>query len=55
VAIYSALGIRDEALNAEIGKGLQKNPFPPLKTLRRDPHEQTEACWLHAPGFCLGM
>jgi protein-L-isoaspartate(D-aspartate) O-methyltransferase len=53
VAIYSAVGLRDETLNAEIGRALANNPFAPLKTLRRDPHEPSASCWLHAPGWCL--
>jgi protein-L-isoaspartate(D-aspartate) O-methyltransferase len=54
VAIYSAVGLRDEALNTAIGQALMKQPFPPLKALRRDAHEPAPGCWLHAPGFCWG-
>lgn len=53
VAIFNALGARDEALNAELAKALQQMPFPPLKRLRRDPHEKGAGCWLHGPTFCL--
>jgi protein-L-isoaspartate(D-aspartate) O-methyltransferase len=53
VAIYSAVGIRDEALSDELGKAMARMPFPPLKRLRRDPHDPSESCWLHTPGFCL--
>jgi len=53
VAIFNAVGARDETLNAELGKALQKMPFPPLKRLRRDAHEHSAACWLHGPTFCL--
>jgi len=53
VAIFNAVGARDETLNAELGKALQKMPFPPLKRLRRDAHENGVGCWLHGPGFCL--
>jgi protein-L-isoaspartate(D-aspartate) O-methyltransferase len=53
VAIYSAVGVRDDALNAEIGKALQKHPFPPLAALTRATHERTDACWLHTDQFCL--
>lgn len=55
VAIYSALGVRDGALNADIGKALMKHPFPPVRTLRRDAHEKGPACWLHGDGFCLQL
>lgn len=53
VAIFSAVGIRDEALNAQLGKALAANPFPRLTRLRRGPHERTDACWLHTSEFCL--
>ena len=53
VAIYSGIGLRDEALNAELGKALMRNPFPRIAKLRRDPHEAGPQCWLHAPRSCL--
>jgi protein-L-isoaspartate(D-aspartate) O-methyltransferase len=53
VAIYSALGLRDDALNQAIGAALGRHPMPPLSRLRREPHEATPSCWLHAPTFCL--
>lgn len=55
VAIYSALGLRDEALNAQLGQALMKSPFPPIKRLRRDTHESSASCWLHAQAFCLSL
>lgn len=55
VAIYSGIGLRDAAIDAEIGKALMKNPFPPIKTLRRDLHEPGPQCWLHGPDWCLNM
>jgi protein-L-isoaspartate(D-aspartate) O-methyltransferase len=53
VAIYSAVGLRDEALNERIGQVLTKMPMPPLKHLRRDRHDATDTCWLHRPMACL--
>ncbi len=53
VAICSAVGLRDDALNAEVGKALSRGPFAPPKRLRRDAHEASAACWLHGPTFCL--
>ena len=40
VGIYSAVGLRDEALNEQIGKALMRSSFqlPAIKRLRRDPH-----------------
>lgn len=54
VAIYSAVGLRDDATNAQLGKALARFPFAPVKSFRRDPHEPTDACWLHAPTGCWG-
>ncbi|HVD94470.1 MAG TPA: methyltransferase domain-containing protein [Vicinamibacterales bacterium] len=53
VAIYSALGVRDEIAGAALAAAMRTNPFPQLKDARRDPHEQTPACWLHAGSICL--
>lgn len=53
VAIYAAIGLRDESLNAAIGKALQRGPFVPIKRFRRDPHAETPACWLHLPDGCF--
>lgn len=55
VAIYSALGLRDETTNTQLDRALAANPFPPIKALRRDAHEASEGCWLHAPTFCLSL
>jgi protein-L-isoaspartate(D-aspartate) O-methyltransferase len=55
VAIYSALGVRDEAINPLVGQALARSPFAPVQSLRRDPHEPAPSCWLHAPGFCLSL
>ena len=53
VAIFNAVGARDESLNAELGRALQKAPFPALKRLRRDAHEPVDTCWFHGSTFCL--
>lgn len=55
VAIYGAVGIRDDALNLRIAQALKSNPFPPLARLRRDAHEPADTCWLHAAGSCLTL
>lgn len=53
VAIYSAVGIRDESIAQQLGSAMRKNPYPALKRLRRDPHDAGAACWLHSDRFCL--
>ena len=53
VAIYSAVGLRDVALNEQIGQALQRTPFPRLRKLRLDTHAPGPTCWLHGSTFCL--
>jgi len=53
VAIYSAIGLRDETTNAALGRALQRAPFVALKRLRRDPHDEGASCWLHTTAFCF--
>ena len=53
VAIYNAIGLRDDVTEKQLGAALAKNPFPPLKRLRRDRHEIGPACWCHAAEWCL--
>ena len=55
VAIYSALGLRNDEANRALGMALQRNPFPQLKSLRRDAHEPGPACWLHTPEMCWSL
>lgn len=55
VAVYSALGIRDETLNEPLGKAVQGGPakWQAVKRLRRDAHAPSPSCWFHGPAFCL--
>jgi protein-L-isoaspartate(D-aspartate) O-methyltransferase len=54
VAIYSAIGLRDEAMNAAVGKALMRGmALPPGLRLYRGAHEPGATCWLHAAGFCF--
>jgi protein-L-isoaspartate(D-aspartate) O-methyltransferase len=55
VAIYSAVGIRDAALDAPLGKAMMAGPekWLAIARLRRDPHDPTSSCWLHGASFCL--
>jgi protein-L-isoaspartate(D-aspartate) O-methyltransferase len=55
VAIYTALGVRNEQLAERLGKAMMGGPqrWQSVKQLRRDAHEPTDACWLHGERFCL--
>lgn len=55
VAIYSAIGLRDESIETGLGQALRRTSFPNLTRLRRDRHEPSPDCWLHADRFCLSM
>ena len=55
VAIYSAIGLRDEELNTALAQVLRTNPFPALRRLRRDAHEPAASCWLHGPSCCFSL
>jgi protein-L-isoaspartate(D-aspartate) O-methyltransferase len=55
VAIYSAVGLRDETMNERLGKALMRTPFPRIARVRRDAHEPTPACWLHGDELCLAL
>ena len=53
--LSSAVGIRDEWLNAALGKAMMAGPQRAMAVtrLRRGPHEPGLTCWLHGSGFCL--
>jgi len=55
VAIYSAIGLRDPALDAELGRALTRVYSIRDLRLRREPHEKTPACWFHGEGFCFSV
>lgn len=55
IAIYSAIGLRDDGLAARLGDAMRRTSFPNLTQLRRDSHESTLDCWLHGERFCLSM
>jgi protein-L-isoaspartate(D-aspartate) O-methyltransferase len=55
VAIYSAVGLRDEEIASRLGQAMRRTSFPALTHLRRDSHESSPDCWLHGGRFCLSM
>ena len=56
-AIYSAIGVRDEGLNQQLGKAMMAGPgqWQAVTRLRRDAHEPSSSCWFHAATCCLSM
>ncbi len=55
VAIYSAVGLRDEDTNQRLGKALARAQWPSLKTFRREVHEESSSCWFHGPTGCFSL
>jgi len=57
VAIYSAIGLRDETLNAFVSKLLMTGPqqWTAITRVRRDTHEPALTCRLHGASFCLSQ
>jgi protein-L-isoaspartate(D-aspartate) O-methyltransferase len=53
VAIYSAIGLRDVEIEAQLAQALARAPFPRLRRLRLDAHDRSDSCWLHVEGACL--
>jgi len=55
VAVYTALGVRDEKISERFGKAMMGGPqkWHVVTRLRRDAHEQADACWLHGETCCL--
>ena len=55
VAIYSGVGLRDDEMNAKLGKALMSGPmqWAAITRVRRDVHEPASTCWLHGAGFCI--
>jgi len=51
--IYSAVGIRNEALNNRLRETFTRGGWPTFKRLRRDPHGPSASCWLHGDSFCF--
>jgi protein-L-isoaspartate(D-aspartate) O-methyltransferase len=53
VAIFSCAGARDEAANQRLREAMSKGTWMTVQSLRREPHEAAETCWLHGENFCL--
>lgn len=53
IAIYSAIGLRDDGSNAALGQAMQRTPFLREMQLTRVAHDRADACWLHGDGYCF--
>ena len=54
IAIYSLVGLRDNASNGALSQALMRGPSgAPGTSIRRDVHLPDMTCWLHIDGSCV--
>jgi protein-L-isoaspartate(D-aspartate) O-methyltransferase len=53
VNIFPCIGARDPQMNDQLQEAFRRGTWAAVQSLRRDPHDPTEACWLHGSDFCL--
>ena len=53
VAIFPCIGSRDAESNQRLREAMTKGTWGTVASLRREPHEASETCWLHGEDFCL--
>lgn len=47
------VGARDERIGDRLGRALAIDRGTPVRSLRRDRHDEDQTCWLHGEGWCL--
>ncbi len=55
MAIFASPTGRLDALDAEVRQALATGRWRQVSSVRRDPHERTESCCVHASGACLSQ
>ena len=55
VMIFPCIGTRDEEANQRLLEAVKRGTWGSIQSVRRDPHEATESCWLHADKLCLSL
>lgn len=53
VGIFPCVGGRDAELNQRLKEAFDRDDWKSVQSLRREPHEPADTCWLHTEGFCL--
>jgi len=53
VGIFSCVRGRDAELNQRLKEAFERDDWKSVQSLRREPHEPADTCWLHAESFCL--
>jgi protein-L-isoaspartate(D-aspartate) O-methyltransferase len=53
ITIYSSPSMRDPMLQSMLNDSFESHAMLRLKSVRKDDHDRTDTCIVHAPGFCL--
>jgi protein-L-isoaspartate(D-aspartate) O-methyltransferase len=53
VSMFPCLGARDPAINDRLQDAFRRGTRAAVRSLRRDPHDPGETCWLHTGACCL--
>jgi hypothetical protein len=53
VRMFPCLGARDPESNERLRDAFRQGTWATVRSLRRDPHDPAEACWLHTGECCL--
>jgi protein-L-isoaspartate(D-aspartate) O-methyltransferase len=51
--VFHCVGSRNEELSERLHDGFTRGKWRSVQSLRLEPHESSESCWLHADEFCL--
>ena len=51
--IFPCFGARDPELNDKLKEAFQRGDVNSVRSLRRDPHDKDQSCWLHNQQFCI--
>jgi protein-L-isoaspartate(D-aspartate) O-methyltransferase len=53
LTLYPCAGLRDPAMQALLNRAFESHDLMRVRCLRRDAHESSESCVVHAPTYCL--
>jgi len=53
ITIYSSPSMRDPMLQSMLNESFESHAMLRLKSVRKNDHDRTDTCIVHAPGFCL--
>ena len=55
VGIFPCIGTRDPESERSLREAFARGNWESVRSLRRDPHDATDTCWLHGAEVCLSL